>query len=124
LVAITPVSVTALTGTLLTGTTNWGPITPSPGTVTVQVVIDRAGLALLTQPLTWTVELSRDAGLTWPFKGGGGTVAGQPLDASLNIFTESAIIVSLVVPADTDTRLKGSITVSETVVTTLTVRQS
>ena len=113
-----------LTGSLLTGKAVWGPITPVAGATTIQVVIDRAGLALLTQPIVWDVELSRDAGLTWPFKGGGGTVAGQPLDASLNIFTESAIIVSLGTPADANTRLKGSITVNETVVTTLTVRQS
>lgn len=122
--AITPVSVAALTGTMLAGKTLWGPITPPLGAVAIQVAIDRAGLALLTQPISWDTELSIDAGQTYRPLGGASTVAGQALDINLNVYTESSFTIKLPAPADANTRVRGSITVGETVVTTLTVRHS
>jgi hypothetical protein len=117
-------SVVALTGSLLAGKTNWGPITPVVGTVAIQIAIDRAGLALLTQPFTWNAELSTDAGLTWNSIGGGGSVAGQISDIHLVLFTESSTTKNLPTATNANTRLRGSITLGETVVTTITIRQT
>jgi hypothetical protein len=118
------ISVVPLTGALLTGRNTWGPITPPLGTRSVQLAVDRTGLALLTQQVNWTAELSIDAGATWRSWGGAGCPAGQLLDINSAVITESSFTVNLPAPADANTRLRGSITTLEPLTTTLTVRMN
>jgi hypothetical protein len=118
-------SVIALTGALLAGTTPFGPVTPPLGISTVQVAIDRAGLALLTQPITWQIELSLDAGATWTPWGAAGCPAGQVTDPiSLAVITESSFTISFPRSTDANTRVRGSITTLEPVTTSVTVRMT
>lgn len=117
-------SVVALTGILLTGKTTWGPITPAVGTLTVQLVIDRVNLALLTQPIAWSQELSVDGGTTWTPWGGTTCAAGTVTDINLVVQTESSFSVNLPAPADANTRLRGSITTLEPMTTSLTLRMT
>lgn len=116
-------AIAALTGALLAGTTPFGPITPPPGLLSVQVAIDRTGLALLTQPINWKIELSLDAGVTWTFWGGAGCPAGTVTDpVSLAVYTESFFTMNFPRPTDANTRVRGSITTLEPLTTTVTVR--
>lgn len=114
----------ALTGTLLAGKTSFGPLTPPVGLSSVQVAIDRAGLALLTQPISWQIELSLDAGAAWTPWGGAGTAPGQLLDINLAVITESSFTVNFPRPTDANTRVRGSITTLEPLTTSVTVRMT
>jgi hypothetical protein len=121
--AITPTSITALTGALLTGKTTWGPITPTAGAVTIEIVIDRTTLSLLVQPLSWALELSTDAGVTWkPW--GGATCAAGTITLALVVQTQSSFLVDLPAPADANTRLRGSITALEPLTNSITVKMT
>lgn len=117
-------SVVPLTGTLLAGKTSFGPLTPPSGLSSVQVAIDRAGLALLTQPINWQIDLSLDAGATWLQWGGAGTVAGQLLDLTLAVITESSFTMNFPKPTDANTRVRGSVTTLEPLTTSVTVRMT
>lgn len=118
------ISVIALNGTLLAGKTAFGPITPPPGLSTVQVAVDRTGLALLTQPINWQIDLSLDSGVTWLPWGGAGCQAGTVTDRNLVVQTESSFTVSFPRPTDANTRVRGSITTLESVTTSVTIRTS
>ena len=116
-------SVVTLTGALVSGKTPWGPITPTAGAVAVEIVIDRTTLSLLTQPLSWALELSTDAGATWkPW--GEATCAAGTITLSLVVQTQSSFIVDLPTPADANTRLRGSITTLEPLTNTVTVKMT
>lgn len=118
-------SVVALTGALLTGTTTFGPLTPPVGLSSVQVAIDRVGLALLTQPINWTIDLSLDAGTTWRSWGGAGCPAGQITDPiSLAVITESSFTMNFPQLTDANTRVRGLITTLEPLTTSVTVRMT
>jgi hypothetical protein len=117
-------TVVALTGALLAGTTPFGPITPPAGLSTVQVAIDRTNLALLTQPITWKIDLSLDAGATWTAWGGAGCPAGTVTDVNLVVQTESSFTVRFPQLTDANTRVRGSITTGEPITTSVTVRMT
>ena len=114
------ISTVALSGTLPLGANSFGPIIPPIGSTVVQLVIDRAGLALLTKTVDMTLELSIDGGLTWAPYGGCTVAAGTVMDG-LSPLAESMIQVKIP-PADANTRLRGTITTKEAVVTSVTVR--
>lgn len=117
-------SVTTLTGSLLTGTTNFGPLTPAAGTTIIEVAVDRAGLTLLTKPISWSIELSVNSGSTWRSYGGATMQAGQLLDSLLVVQSESSFLVTLPSPADAATRIRGSVVTLEPLTTSVTVRTS
>src|SRR6266850_7101597 len=115
-------SIVPLTGALLTGKSTFGPITPPLGLSSVQVAIDRTGLALLTQPINWQIDLSLDSGATWLPWGGAGCPAGQITDINLVVQTESSFTVNFQQLTDANTRLRGSITTLEPLTTSVTLR--
>jgi hypothetical protein len=117
-------SIVALTGTLLAGKTTFGPVTPPLGLSSVQIAIDRTGLALLTQPINWQIDLSLDAGATWTFWGGAGCPAGTVRDVFLVVQTESSFTVRFPQLTDANTRVRGSVTTLEPITTSVTVRMS
>jgi hypothetical protein len=119
------ISVIPLTGTLLAGTTPFGPITPPAGLSTVQIAIDRTNLSLLTQPISWQIDLSLDAGATWTSWGGAGCPAGQLTNQiTLAVITESSFTVNFPQLTDANTRVRGSITTLEPITTSVTVRMT
>lgn len=125
--SISPIIV--LDGTLPTGDSTFGPFTPSLGADFVEVAVARAGFALKSQPFDWSIEISIDAGRTWVFGGGGGTVAGTLLTSTgidgkglQTILTESSFGVPIP-KADSNTRIRGKISLPELVVTVVTLRQ-
>jgi|SRR6267143_109968 len=126
--AFTIAPIIMLPGPVALGVTSFGPMTPSLGATNLQVSIARAGLSLLTQTLDWTLELSGDAGISWS-SWSASTVAGvvkvsKLLDPLESIATESVLAIAIPMAVDANTRLRGSITTREFMVTTVTVKQS
>lgn len=104
-----------LSGPLAIGVTSFGPITPTAGVTLVQVAIDRTNLLLLTKQFDWALELSTDGGASWTPWGGAGAMAGGNGESSFTVPIPSA---------DSNTRLRGSITTQELMTTIVTLRQS
>lgn len=118
-----------ISGSLSIGVTTFGPITPAVGVTTVQVAVDRTTLSLATKPIDMALELSIDSGLTWTPYGGctappGTAMTGGGMGTISNtVLTESVMEVKIP-PADSKTRLRGSVTTQEIVPTTITLRTS
>jgi|SRR6267142_3257721 len=110
--------------TLPIGVTSFGPITPPIGLTSIQIAVDRTLLTSITLKINWSIELSRDSGATWKSWGGAGAVGGALLDSLSNPITESSFTVNFDSLTDVATRVRGSITSNEIVITSVTVRMT
>jgi hypothetical protein len=106
------------------GSHAFGPVTPPLGTTHVKAALDRTGLSLLTQPISWSIQVSLDAGQTWLDWGGASAAPGNLLDDNLQLITESSFEIDLPAPAGANTRLQGVLVSGELMTTTVKITAS
>lgn len=99
------------------------PAAPIPTGITrVTVQVDRASMVSGTLHIDWTLELSQDSGTSWLPWGGAGTVGGAISDPATGLpFSVSSFTVAVPNPANAGRRLRGSVTLTEAVVTSVTL---
>jgi len=91
------------------GTTAFGPVAVPTGITQIEVQLDRAGMASETLRIDWALEVSQDSGATWLSWGGASTAGGPPLTGV------SSFTIALPNPSNAGRRVRGSVTLNETV---------
>lgn len=103
------------------GTFQFGGALIPAGLTIIKASIDRTFMLSPTFFISWGLELSLDNGNTWLSWGSAGTVGGALTDESGNPSTESSFTVNVPEPLNTQRRLRGSVSLNEAVVTSLSL---
>lgn len=90
------------------------------GSARIKTGLDRAAFGSLTGAISWSVEVSPDAGQTWLSCGSATTLPGDFIEDG-EVSAESWIEVPLPFVSDADTRVRCVVDTAETVTTKLNV---
>lgn len=104
------------------GTRAFGPVVVPVGVTSARCSIDRTSLLSPSLQINWNFELSQDGGASWLPWGAAGTAGGSIVSGKTGLpFTESNFEVEFPFPANTQRRLRGTVTLSEDATTSVSV---
>ena|SRR2546428_13395163 len=114
-------------GSYAPGTYTLDPVSIPPGVSSVHCAIDLTLMTTLTASMSWRYELSFDAGATWKDVGGAGldlsqsgytvNVLNQYVNTQGQMMTETSSDIYVADAANTNRKIRGTFTVSESVQT-------